>query len=341
MEQEILLYRKGAKMVIELQNVQKKYIVRKSQNNGLLSKMIPFLQEKKEVCVIRNVSLAIEQGECVGLIGHNGAGKSTLIKMMTGIIPPTSGVVHLFEKEAFRHRKQNNKHISAVFGQRVQLKWDLPASDSFEILACMYDVEKSVAMNRVKYYARLFDCEHKLTQAIRTLSLGERMKMEVIAALLHNPEILFLDEPTIGMDVVTKEMMKHIINLLKNEGKTIILTSHDIDDIQALCERIIVLHDGEIIVDDTVEQVLATKGERLLVITYKTLKEECIKWELNFEIDTEQQQIRIVQGTHTIGSILDIVQPYVDIADISFQDDTLEYVITKMMQQEKVVGRDV
>lgn len=328
-------------MIIEIQNGQKTYIARKSQNNKRIAAFFPFLSEKKELHVIKNVSMTIKQGECVGLIGHNGAGKSTLIKMMTGIIPPTSGKVYLFGVEAFTHRKQNNKRISAVFGQRVQLKWDLPASDSFDILTYMYDVEKEVAKSRIEYYAVLFDCQHKLNQPLRTLSLGERMKMEVIAALLHDPEILFFDEPTIGMDVVTKEMMKHVIQLLKQEGKTIILTSHDIGDIGALCERIIVLHDGEIIVDDTVEQVLLEKGKRVMKITYKSLKVALEDFDPTVDIDTRTQTILIVLGEKTIAEVLEQIQLQVEIADISFQDDTLEYVIAQLMRQKKVVGRDV
>lgn len=321
-------------MVIEVMNVSKTYNSRKKESTNALEKIIPFLREKTVVKVLDNISFTIRKGECVGLIGHNGAGKSTLIKIMTGIVSPTKGSVKLFGYDSFTHRKQNNKKIAAVFGQRVQLKWDLPANDSFEILTCMYGVPKEIADERIQHYAQLFDCVHKLSQPLRTLSLGERMKVEVIASLIHDPEIIFFDEPTIGMDVVTKEMMKRVIHTLVNEGKTIILTSHDMDDVQELCQRVIVLNDGVIVIDDEMRSVLEKNGNRTLVIKYKKMKKTSFeKWEIEAIIDEKQQVIKIVQGAQDVGVLLAYVQTFVEIADVTFQNDTLEYVISNLITQ--------
>ena len=194
---------------------------------------------------VKNISFEIEQGEVVGYIGPNGAGKSTTIKMLSGILIPSSGTVSVGGMIPYENRKENAKRIGVVFGQRSQLYWDLPISDTFDLYENLYDVPKKVFSENCEYYTELFDMKDFINQPVRQLSLGQKMKANIALALLHNPDVLYLDEPTIGLDVTSKRVLreaKQIIN--KERGTTVILTTHDMDDIEAVCKRLIMIDKG-------------------------------------------------------------------------------------------------
>ena len=199
-----------------------------------------FTREYTEKKAVNNISFEIASGDIVGYIGSNGAGKSTTIKIMTGILTPTSGRVLVDGIEPYKNRQLNAKKIGVVFGQRTQLWWDLPLNESFSLLKDIYEVSEDDYKERMKFFTDVLGLDEFIMQPVRTLSLGQRMKADLAASLLHNPKILFLDEPTIGLDVVVKEKVRKAIKEIHAKyGTTIILTTHDLQDIEELCSKII------------------------------------------------------------------------------------------------------
>ena len=221
------------------------------RGNGL-SGMVKTLLSRKydEVRAVDGISFTVPDGEIVGYIGANGAGKSTTIKMMCGILTPTSGTVRIDGVEPYRKRRQVAQHIGVVFGQKTQLWWDIPLVESFKVLKEIYQISDADYRERMDFLGEVLDITRFLSQPVRTLSLGERMRADLAASMLHNPRILFLDEPTIGMDVLVKEKIRLAIRALnKTYGTTVVLTTHDMTDIENLCSRIILLEKGSILYD--------------------------------------------------------------------------------------------
>ncbi|MCX8132207.1 MAG: ATP-binding cassette domain-containing protein [Clostridia bacterium] len=215
-----------------------------------------FSREVKIKRAVDNISFDIEKGEMVGYIGANGAGKSTTIKMMTGILTPTAGTCNVNGIVPYENRKQNAKHIGVVFGQRTQLWWDLPLTETFSILKEIYDVDDNSYKYRMSFMNEVLDIGSFISSPVRTLSLGQRMRADLAAALIHNPRVLFLDEPTIGLDVMVKEKMRNAIKDINREFKTtVILTTHDMFDIEELCSRMIIIDKGSKIYDGSIEEI--------------------------------------------------------------------------------------
>ena len=209
-----------------------------------------FSRKYEEVRAVDGISFTIPDGEIVGYIGANGAGKSTTIKMMCGILTPTSGSIRIDGVEPYRKRRQVAQHIGVVFGQKTQLWWDIPLIESFKVLKEIYQISDADYEERMAFLGEVLDITRFLSQPVRTLSLGERMRADLAASMIHNPRILFLDEPTIGMDVLVKEKIRlaiHVVN--KVYGTTVVLTTHDMTDIEDLCSRIILLEKGSILYD--------------------------------------------------------------------------------------------
>ncbi|WII38291.1 ABC transporter ATP-binding protein [Paenibacillus thiaminolyticus] len=220
---------------------------------------------------VRGISFQIKSGEFVGYIGPNGAGKSTTIKMLSGILHPTSGEVTIFGRNPHRERRRVTRRLGVLFGQRTQLWWDLPTADSFDILAAMYGMETDAAQRRLGMLRELLGLDEFLKTPVRQLSLGQRMRADIAAALLHDPDILFLDEPTIGLDVIAKRSIRQFLRTINQElGKTILLTTHDMDDIEQLCERVIVINHGQIGFDGSLDQLRKRIGLPTLIrVTYR------------------------------------------------------------------------
>jgi len=212
--------------------------------------------EHREVCAVKGITFAVEAGERLAFIGPNGAGKSTTIKMLVGILYPTSGTATVLDMVPWEKRQQLSYAIGAVFGQKSQLWYHLPPEDSFELLARIYGLERAAYRRRADYLVELFEIGPYLHTPVRKLSLGERMRCEIAASLLHNPRILFLDEPTIGLDVVVKQRIRDLIlELNQNEHVTIFLTSHDAGDVEVLCQRAMVINHGDVIYDGRVNDL--------------------------------------------------------------------------------------
>ncbi|WP_209862686.1 ABC transporter ATP-binding protein [Paenibacillus shirakamiensis] len=215
---------------------------------------------------VHNISFSIQPGEFIGYIGPNGAGKSTTIKMLSGILHPTSGEVRIQGTSPGQHRRQVAAQLGVVFGQRSQLWWDLPVQDSYDILAQMYSVTPQQLRQRIGTLNDLLGLEEFWKTPVRKLSLGQRMRADVAASLIHDPDILFLDEPTIGLDIAAKRSIRVLLRSLNQEmGKTILLTTHDMDDIEQLCNRVMVINQGELTYDGTVQQLRERIGLPTLV----------------------------------------------------------------------------
>ncbi len=238
--------------IIKVNNLSKnyKYYKKKEGLKGSIYNLFRKNYLYKEA--VKSISFDINQGEILGLIGLNGAGKTTTLKMLSGLLCPTSGKIEIMGFEPFRKDKNFLKQISLVMGNKSQLWWDLPAIDSFNLTSHIYEMDNNTYKNNLDAMVDMFDVGELLNIQVRRLSLGERMKMEMIAALLHNPKVIFLDEPTIGLDVMAQY---NIRNFLKNYNKlhksTIIVTSHNFNDIVSLCDKLILLDKGEIIYNDS------------------------------------------------------------------------------------------
>lgn len=233
----------------------KKYPGLKGALKGLVSK------EKTHKVAVDDISFHIGKGEIVGYIGSNGAGKSTTIKMMTGILTPTKGTCLVNGIEPCKNRKKNAKNIGVVFGQRTQLWWDLPLSESFTILKEIYDVSDEDYAERMEFLNRVLELEDFFSQPVRNLSLGQRMRADLGAALLHNPSVLYLDEPTIGLDLVVKDNIRSAIREINEKYQTtVVLTTHDIEDIEELCSRILIIDNGKLIYDGSLTDLKERYG---------------------------------------------------------------------------------
>jgi len=241
--------------VIRCEAVRKEFRVHQ-RAPGLRGILQSFVRRRyRSVVALDGVGLAIDEGELVGLIGENGAGKTTLVKCLTGIVPASSGTAELFGRDAFHLANRHKERLSLVMGQRSQLWWDLAPLDSFELLREIYSVDRADFRRRLDEYAERLDVAAQLTVQLRRLSLGQRMKMAIIGAFLPAPDVLFLDEPTIGLDLIARDAIREfLVEINRERGATIVLTSHDMEDIEETCERLLILDAGRLIFDgDLVE----------------------------------------------------------------------------------------
>jgi ABC-2 type transport system ATP-binding protein len=228
-----------------------------------------FSRAYEETVAVDDVSFALEPGELVGYIGPNGAGKSTTIKMLTGILVPTSGSLRVAGIVPHERRLENAQNVGAVFGQRSQLYWDLPLRESFELLRAIYDVPRDRFRRNLRAFSELLELDRFIATPVRQLSLGERMRGDFAAALLHDPAIVYLDEPTIGLDVLAKDAIRRFVAEINRErGTTIVLTTHDLADVERLARRIVLIDEGRVIYDGALERLRDEYGTtRTLVVT--------------------------------------------------------------------------
>lgn len=316
----------------------KKYPGLKGAIKGLFS------MEKIEKKAVDDISFSIKEGEIVGYIGSNGAGKSTTIKMMTGILSPTEGNCLVNGVDPNKKRKENAKNIGVVFGQRTQLWWDLPLSESFTILKEIYDVSDEDYAERMEFLNRVLELQEFFDRPVRTLSLGQRMRADLGAALLHNPRVLYLDEPTIGLDLVVKENIREAIKEINAKYKTtVILTTHDIGDIEELCSRIIIIDQGKKIYDGSLQKLKDLYGAKRTVsmeVRNYNPKKLANLWETlgvkeedyETEYDKEQHILSVTFDKNKIHvpEILTAVMSQMEVKDVQIEETQLEDIVKQI-----------
>jgi ABC-2 type transport system ATP-binding protein len=308
--------------IIELDGVRKTFVVRKRA--GWVRR------ERTEVRAVDDVSFSVEAGSTVGFVGPNGAGKSTTIKMLVGILVPSGGRLRVDGRDPSRQRVDLARRIGVVFGQRTQLWWDLPLGDSFDLLRHVYGVPAADHHRRRAQLVELLDMGDFTGTPVRQLSLGQRMRGELAAALLHDPPILFLDEPTIGLDVVSKEAVRGFLAHVNRErGTTVLLTTHDLVDVERLCERLLIIDHGRLIEDGTVEGVKARYGtERTLVVD---LEEPGPPLRVDgaevARVDGPRQWLRFRRDGHTAASLLAQVTAQAPVRDITVEEPAIDDIV--------------
>ena len=245
-------------IVIQTENLSRTYLSYQKPE-GFLNSVKGFIKRdyiSKQA--LKSTNLKIESGQIIGLVGANGAGKTTLLKILSGLVAPTTGEATVLGYRPWDRKNDFLRQISILLGQKNQLWWDISPADSYALLARIYDIDPQVAKNRVKYLTEMLRCSHVLNIQLRRLSLGERMKMEIIGALLHEPKVLFLDEPTIGLDIVAQESIREFLaNYVKEKSPTVILTSHYMDDISKLAHKLLLISQGSIVYEGTVPEFVA------------------------------------------------------------------------------------
>ena len=312
--------------LIQLEHVSKTFIVR--VRAGRLRR------EKREVRAVDDVSFGIEQGSMVGYIGPNGAGKSTTVKMLIGILTPSDGRLRVAGLDPSRARTDVAQRIGVVFGQRTQLWWDLPLRDSFELLRHVYRVPHDRHAANVARFIELLDLGPFLDTPVRQLSLGQRMRGELAAALLHDPEILFLDEPTIGLDLISKEAVRGFLHDVNQaQGTTVLLTTHDLVDVERLCDRLLIIDHGRVIEDGTVDDIkLRYGGERTLVVDLEQPSPPLrVSGAEVMRVDGPRQWLRFRRdGGLTAAQLLAEVTAQAPVRDIAIEETAIEDVVRRI-----------
>jgi ABC-2 type transport system ATP-binding protein len=300
------------------------------------------VRDYRTVTAVDSVSFSIDRGEMVGYIGPNGAGKSTTIKMLTGILVPTSGEIRINGFVPFRQRRHYVKTVGVVFGQRTQLWWDIAVIESFKLLRQIYDVPMRDFEARMEHFDQILGIRDYLHTPVRKLSLGERMRCDLAAALLHNPPLLFLDEPTIGLDVVAKDHVRRFLRAINREFQTtILLTTHDLDDIEELCRRIMIIDHGHVLYDGQLselkDRLLRTKQIKFI------LKESAAASNLEMlsreGLDVEQAdnltyRIRFDRTKIATADLIRRILTLVEVRDLLIEDEPIEEIIKRIYAGE-------
>jgi len=325
--------------MIEVKNINKSFKVSKRQA-GVLASFKSLIHPKYEVIqALNDISFTIDQGEIVGYIGPNGAGKSTTIKIMSGILTPDSGSCQILNRTPWKQRVEHVKNIGVVFGQRSQLWWDIPVIDSFYLLKDIYKVEEETFQTTLQLLSDTLDIKKLLTIPVRQLSLGQRMRCEIAASLLHNPKILFLDEPTIGLDAVSKIAVRNFIKKLNQEmNTTVILTTHDMSDIEALANRIILIGKGQVLLDGS----LKTIKEKY--ITHKTVTVDHYDKGITLEMKgvevVSQTDGRLVLSVNIkmtkVSDLITYLAQHLEIADITVDDRSVDDIIVELYKEYSI-----
>src|SRR5512138_391898 len=342
-----LLYKSGYFMhLIHIENLSKQFkILNRREGLGGAFRDL-FSGSYRTVEAVSGISFDIDAGEIVGYIGPNGAGKSTTIKMMTGILKPTSGVIEVNGRPPYDNRIRQAQIMGVVFGQRTQLWWDLPVIESFKILKEIYKVDQKTFDRHMEMFNDLVGLKTLYSQQVRTLSLGQRMLCDISASFLHNPQVVFLDEPTIGLDISVKAKIRSVIKELNREhNTTIILTTHDLGDVEALCQRIIIIDKGRILYDGDIKRVNALFGayrtlklqiDGFTAITLQTLTDKLTeKFGAEHGIavaETEEfwTDVTIDQARTPLSDVLSFVMSNFAVADVRIVEISMENVVRKV-----------
>ncbi|WP_058304265.1 ABC transporter ATP-binding protein [Gorillibacterium timonense] len=318
---------------IQIQELVKEYRVSvrsKGIAGAVKSLLIP---EFKHVRAVDGISFAIEKGETVGFIGPNGAGKSTTVKMLTGILSPTSGSIEVCGMNPEKERKRIAARMGVVFGQKTQLWWDLPVLDTYELLKHIYKIPKPVYMRNLDMFSELLGLQDFIKTPVRQLSLGQKMRADIAAALLHDPEIIFFDEPTIGLDVVAKEKIREFLRYVNREKQTTMLfTTHDMDDIEQTCKRLIIIDHGSKIYDGSMDAIKAAYGkERILAVEFAE-KVEPLSYPGVETVDRQGSKLwlKFRKDEIQVSQLINRLSQSYSIVDLTVQEPDIEALIREI-----------
>lgn len=302
-----------------------------------------FRPHSEKIVAVDDISFSVAGGEILGFIGPNGAGKSTVIKMLTGILTPTSGTCTINGKNPAQNRKSYVKEIGVVFGQRTQLWWDLPLRETYGVLKEIYEVPDDRYRQRMAFLNEVLALDDFITNPVRTLSLGQRMRADIAASLLHSPKVLFLDEPTIGLDVVVKDNIRRAIEHINQQEKTtVILTTHDLADIEQLSKRIVMIDKGANVFDGTIAELKAAYGQ-IRELTFETAAPNAVpdyaahfhlgEEDLRVETEGNAVRVRFNSAAAPVSEMLSYTLDKVSVSDISVKDADIEEIIRRLYGQ--------
>ena len=324
---------------IIVDDISKTFKVAK-RNSGLKSALKSFIKREYSIVeAVKNVSFKIDEGEIVGYIGPNGAGKSTTIKMLSGILLPTAGSITVDGLNPFEDRKNYVSNIGVVFGQRSQLAWDIPAEDTFDLLKDIYKLDNEKYQNTKAELIKLLNIEEVIKKPVRSLSLGQRMRCEIAASLLHEPKILFLDEPTIGLDAASKKIVRDFILKINKERKvTVILTTHDMTDIETLAKRIILIGKGQILYDGSLNKLKSKYGsyKSITVNTKEKISKPRLQGIINSKKIEDGYNFVIDSNIITVSSFINYLSKKYSIDDIEIDNEHIDDVIVKLYQSYEI-----
>ncbi|PSH02115.1 MAG: sugar ABC transporter ATP-binding protein [Nanohaloarchaea archaeon QH_8_44_6] len=320
--------------LIEAENLDKTFKIY-NQGEGLRGYLKSFVsRDYEEIHAVEDLDLEISEGEMIGYIGANGAGKSTTVKMLTGILEPSSGLIEVDGRNPHENRKKNAMNIGVVFGQKTQLWWDLPVKESFKLLKEIYEVSDEAYDERIGEFDEVLQLSDFWDQPVRKLSLGQKMRCELAAAFLHHPKIVYLDEPTIGLDVAVKERIRDFIRKMNEEKSiTVMLTTHDIGDIEDLCDRIVVLDEGKKIYDGQLDDLVDRFSSRRLVLEtddWIEIEADGVK-----DIQKPNGQVEIVFDRDIISAadlMREVLEKY-DVSDFQIKEPDIEAVVKKIYNE--------
>jgi ABC-2 type transport system ATP-binding protein len=329
---------KGKDRAIIVEHLSKNFEVTKRKKGLVGSVTTLFSPEKKIVRALKNVSFSLQKGEMVGFIGPNGAGKTTTLKVLSGLLYPTSGFIQVIGYDPWNRRKEFLKEISLVVGQKNQLWWDLPAQDTFELNKAIYELKEKDYKENLRELVDILEVKRFLDVQVRKLSLGQRMRLELVAALLHKPKVLFLDEPTIGLDVVAQQKIRDFLyEYNRKYESTIMLTSHNMDDLTNLVERVIVIDKGEIHFDGKLKE-LAGQFIKEKLIKIALSKETDVKKFENVgkikKLDFPQITLSVPRETTAVAAA-EILQNF-PVADLTIEEEPIEEIIRRVFKGEKI-----
>lgn len=321
--------------VIQVEDLCKSFYTRKREPGTSGAFLSLFTRAKTEVKAVDKVNFSLEPGEFVGFLGPNGAGKTTTIKMLSGILYPSSGSVRVLGENPFQRKKEFLRRISLVMGNKMQLWWDLPAQDSFDVMQALYEIPRDHYQKRLKTLTEELMIADKIQTAVRKLSLGERMKCELVAALLHQPDVLFLDEPTLGLDIISQKRIREFLaQLNKEEGSTILLTSHYMQDVQELCKRVIVIDHGTCIFDGTLESLSSKyQATRRVRLTLSHAVEPNQLEGMGEVIENNDCIVTLDVPTDQIASVASNALAKLPVQDIAIEDVDIESVIARLFSR--------
>lgn len=325
--------------MIEVENLNKSFKVLK-RGAGIGSALKSLIRPQySTICALKDISFKINEGEIVGYIGPNGAGKSTTVKIISGILVPDSGKCNILGYTPWENRINHVKNIGVVFGQRSQLWWDVPVIDSFNLLKDIYNITEKSFKENLDMLTSTLDLSNLLKTPVRQLSLGQRMRCEIGASLLHNPKILFLDEPTIGLDAVSKIAVRNFIKTINKEKKvTVILTTHDMNDIEALAERIILIGKGQILLDGTLTELKSKfNTHKTLTVDFSESSEDInIYGTTVLSKSNERVSLSVDLEKIKVSEVIGILSSKFDILDVSIDSRPIEEIIVDLYKEYEI-----